>query len=232
MPIRVLPPTIVNRIAAGEVIERPASAVKELVENAIDAGATRIDVVARDGGKSLIAVTDDGCGMTADELALAVERHATSKLPGDDLLDIRSLGFRGEALPSIASVSHFVLRTRARGRPSGSEIRVNGGVVASVAEAPSAEGTTVEVDDLFYNLPARRKFLKSDSAESAQVSRVATQLALAHPEVGFTLTSGGRKVIECPPAGSQAVGGMWFASRPSPRLPCPPPRRTTAPKRP
>ena len=132
-----------------------------------------------------------------------IERHATSKIRrADDLAAIRTLGFRGEALPSIASVSHFVLRTRARGQQSGTEIRVNGGTVASVTEVGAAEGTVVEVDDLFYNLPARRKFLKSDGAESAQVSRIVTQLALAYPEVGFTLTSAGRTLLQCPPAAS------------------------------
>ena len=141
---------------------------------------------------------------TPDDARLAIERHATSKLRcAEDLAAILTLGFRGEALPSIASVSHFMLRTRARGQESGTEIRVNGGALASIVEAGAPEGTVVEVNDLFYNLPARRKFLKSDSAESAQVSRVVTQLALAYPEVGFTLTSAGRKVLQCPPALSQ-----------------------------
>ena len=141
--------------------------------------------------------------MEPDDARLAIERHATSKIKrADDLAAIRTLGFRGEALPSIASVSHFVLRTRARGQQSGTELRVNGGTVASVAEVGAAEGTVVEVNDLFYNLPARRKFLKSDGAESAQVSRIVTQLALAHHEAGFTLTSAGRTLLQCPPAGS------------------------------
>jgi DNA mismatch repair protein MutL len=141
--------------------------------------------------------------MTPEDARLAIERHATSKISrADDLGAIRTLGFRGEALPSIASVSHFVLRTRARGESSGTEIRVNGGAVASVVEVGAPEGTRVEVDDLFYNLPARRKFLKSDGAESAQVSRIVTQLALAYHEVGFTLTSAGRTVVQCPPAKS------------------------------
>jgi DNA mismatch repair protein MutL len=198
-----LPPDLANQIAAGEVVERPASVVKELVENAIDAGARRLSIHVEFGGKKQVRVEDDGEGMDPDDARLAIERHATSKIRrADDLAAILTLGFRGEALPSIASVSHFVLRTRARGRQSGTELRVNGGTVSSVVEAASAEGTSVEVNDLFYNLPARRKFLKSDAAESAQVSRVTTQLALANPEVGFTLTSGGRTVLQCPPAAS------------------------------
>jgi len=202
--INRLPLDLANQIAAGEVVERPASVVKELVENAIDAGARRLAIHVELGGKKLVRVEDDGEGMDPDDARLAIERHATSKLRcAEDLAAILTLGFRGEALPSIASVSHFMLRTRARGRESGTEIRVNGGALASIVEAGMPEGTVVEVHDLFYNLPARRKFLKSDSAESAQVSRVVTQLALAYPEVGFTLTSAGRKVLQCPPALSQ-----------------------------
>jgi DNA mismatch repair protein MutL len=198
-----LPSDLANQIAAGEVVERPASVVKELVENAIDAGARRIAIHVELGGKKQVRVEDDADGMEPEDARLAIERHATSKIRrADDLGAIRTLGFRGEALPSIASVSHFVLRTRARGRPSGTQLRVNGGVVASEHEVAAAEGTAVEVNDLFYNLPARRKFLKSDGAESAQVSRVATQLALAYHEVGFTLTNAGRTVLECPPAAS------------------------------
>jgi DNA mismatch repair protein MutL len=198
--IRQLPADLANQIAAGEVVERPASVVKELVENSIDAGARRIVITAEFGGKRLVRVDDDGDGMGPEDARLAIERHATSKIrKADDLGRISTLGFRGEALPSIASVSHFVLRSRARGEPSGTEVRVNGGTVASVAEAGMPEGTSIEVADLFYNLPARRKFLKSDAAEAAQVSRVVTQLALCYPEVGFTLTSSGRKVLQCPP---------------------------------
>ena len=179
--------------------------VKELVENAIDAGARRITIHVELGGKKQVRVEDDGEGMEAEDARLAIERHATSKIRrADDLAAIRTHGFRGEALPSIASVSHFVLRTRLRGQVSGTEIRVNGGMVAAAQEVAASEGTTVEVNDLFYNLPARRKFLKSDAAESAQVSRITTQLALAYPTIGFTLTSGGRTVIQCPPAVSQA----------------------------
>ena len=198
-----LPSDLANQIAAGEVVERPASVVKELVENAIDAGARRLSIHVELGGKKQVRVEDDGEGMEPEDARLAIERHATSKIKrADDLAAIRTLGFRGEALPSIASVSHFVLRTRVRGQQSGTEIRVNGGAVASVIEIGAAEGTTIEVNDLFYNLPARRKFMKSDGAESAQVSRVVTQLALAYPEVGFALTSAGRTVLQCPPAGS------------------------------
>ena len=196
-----LPPDLANQIAAGEVVERPASVVKELVENAIDAGARRLTVHVELGGKKQVRVEDDGEGMDPDDARLAIERHATSKIRhADDLGAIRTLGFRGEALPSIASVSHFRLRSRARGQQSGTEIRLNGGAVASVAEVGAPEGTLVEVGDLFYNLPARRKFLKSDGAEATQVSRVVTQLALAYPELGFTLTSGPRQVLQCPPA--------------------------------
>jgi DNA mismatch repair protein MutL len=198
-----LPTDLANQIAAGEVVERPASVVKELIENAIDAGAKRVSVAIELGGKRLLRVEDDGEGMDPDDARLSLERHATSKISRvDDLGAIATLGFRGEALPSIASVSHFTLRTRQRGAPSGTEIRVNGGTVASVQEVGMPEGTHVEVADVFYNVPARRKFLKSDAAESAQVSRVLTQLALGYPEIGFTLTSAGRKVLSCPPVGS------------------------------
>jgi DNA mismatch repair protein MutL len=198
--IRVLPGNLANQIAAGEVVERPASVVKELVENSIDASARRIAIAIELGGKRLIRVEDDGQGMVPEDARLAVERHATSKIArAEDLDGIATLGFRGEALPSIASVSHFVLRSRAHGTVSGTEVRVNGGAIASVAEVGMPEGTSIEVADLFYNLPARRKFLKSDGAESAQVSRLVTQLALCYPEIGFRLTSAGRKVLECPP---------------------------------
>src|SRR3954453_2884774 len=199
--IHRLPPDLANQIAAGEVGERPPSVVKELVENALAAGARRIGIAVELGGKKLIRVEDDGEGMDPDDARLAIERHATSKIRrADDLGAIRTLGFRGEALPSIASVSRFTLRTRARGEQSGTEIKVNAGVIESVRDAGAPEGTTIEVADLFFNLPARRKFLKSDTAETTQVSRLATQLALAYPEVGFTLTSNGRSLLQCPPA--------------------------------
>ena len=198
--IHRLPVDLANQIAAGEVVERPASVIKELIENAIDAGARRLVITVEYGGKKLIRVEDDGEGMVPEDARLAIERHATSKIHCvEDLERIATLGFRGEALPSIASVSHFRLRTRARGEATGTEIRVNGGAVASVTEVGLPEGTCVDVADLFYNLPARRKFLKSDAAESAQVSRIVTQLALCYPEIGFTLTSAGRKVLQVPP---------------------------------
>ena len=199
--IHRLPLNLANQIAAGEVVERPASVVKELLENALDANARRITVTVELGGKKLLRVEDDGDGMEPADAQLSIERHATSKITtSEDLGAIRTLGFRGEALPSIASVSHFTLRTRARGQATGTEVRVNGGVIASVREVGAPEGTLIEVADLFYNLPARRKFLKSDTAESAQISRLVTQMALGYPIVGFTLTSGPRKLLECPPA--------------------------------
>ena len=203
--IHRLPADLANQIAAGEVVERPASIVKELVENAIDADARRITVTIEYGGKRLVRVEDDGIGMDAEDARLAIERHATSKLRrAEDLAAIATLGFRGEALPSIASVSHFTLRARARGEQSGTEIRVHAGTVASSAEAGMPEGTRIDVEDVFYNLPARRKFLKSDGAESAHVSRTVTQLALGAPAIGFTLISAGRRLIECPPVGGLA----------------------------
>jgi len=199
--IHRLPLHLANQIAAGEVVERPASVVKELVENALDAGARRIAIAIELGGKKSLHVEDDGEGMDSEDARLAIERHATSKIAGaDDLAAIRTLGFRGEALPSIASVSHFTLRTRARGSATGTEIRVNGGTLSSDREIGAPEGTSIEVENLFYNLPARRKFLKSDTAESSQISRLVTQMALGYPEVGFSLTSGGRRLLECPPA--------------------------------
>ena len=197
--ITVLPTDLANQIAAGEVVERPASVVKELIENAIDAGARRVQVCIELGGKRLVRVEDDGEGMSPDDARLSLERHATSKIKrADDLAAIHTLGFRGEALPSIASVSHFILKTRLRGDIAGTEVRVNGGAVAAVHEIGMPEGTSIEVGDLFYNLPARRKFLKTDTGEASQVSRVVTQFALGYPEVGFTLASGPRTLFTWP----------------------------------
>jgi DNA mismatch repair protein MutL len=201
--IRRLPADVANQIAAGEVVERPASVIKELVENAVDAGATRVTITVEAGGKRLIRVDDDGEGMDPDDARLAVERHATSKLRhAGDLERISTLGFRGEALPSIASVSHFMLRTRTADRASGTEVRIDGGGPSEVTDAGRAVGTTIEVRDLFFNLPARRKFLKTDAAEMAQVTRVVTQLALCYATVGFALTGAGRKPLEYPPVAS------------------------------
>ena len=197
--IRLLPSTLVNRIAAGEVIERPAAAVKELIENSIDAGATRIEVLLHDGGKSLIQVTDDGAGMTPDELALAVERHATSKLPTDDLLAIATLGFRGEALPSIGAVSRLAITSRRAGADSAWRIEVEGGVRRDPAPASLGRGTRVEVRDLFYATPARLNFLKSTRAELDAAVDVVERLAMAHPAIGFTLSDGARTPVKLPP---------------------------------
>ena len=167
--IRLLPPNLVNRIAAGEVVERPAAAVKELVENALDAGATRVEITLVDGGKALIQIVDDGIGMNRQELVLSVERHATSKLPTDDLLAIESFGFRGEALPSIGAVSRLSLTSRARGSDDAWSLTVEGGDVHPVAPAALNAGTRVEVRDLFYATPARLKFLKSTRSELTAV---------------------------------------------------------------
>ena len=193
MTLRRLPDGLVNRIAAGEVIERPANAVKELVENAIDAGAKRVDVALAAGGKTLIEVSDDGLGMARDELALAIERHVTSKLPDDDLTDIRKLGFRGEALPSIGAVSRMTITSRARGAEQAWAITVEGGRVGATRPAALTAGTRVEVHDLFFATPARLKFLKSDRAETSAATDALNQIAMAYPGVAMTVLADGRK---------------------------------------
>jgi len=200
MTLRRLPETIVNRIAAGEVVERPAAAVKELVENSIDAGADRIDVVITDGGRGLISVSDNGRGMTAEELDLAVERHATSKLPDDDLVQIRSLGFRGEALPSIGAVSRLEITSRTADADSAWALRVEGGDKSAAAPAALPPGTRVEVRDLFYATPARLKFLKTVRTEQNRAVEVVRRLAMAHPAIGFTMSDGNRKLVNLAPA--------------------------------
>lgn len=205
MPVRQLPENVVNRIAAGEVIERPASVVKELVENAIDAGATRIEVVISGGGRELIRVSDNGSGMSAEDLALSVERHATSKLDSEDLLNISTLGFRGEALPSIGAAARLSIATRARGSENAIEVRVEGGEKSEIRPAALAEGTRVEVRDLFYATPARLKFLKSEQAETSAAIDVVRRLALARPDVAFTIAAGER-VIQYPLRGTDAAG--------------------------
>ncbi|MBT3906192.1 MAG: DNA mismatch repair endonuclease MutL [Rhodospirillaceae bacterium] len=208
MTIRMLPETVINRIAAGEVVERPASAVKELVENSIDAGATHIDVTVRDGGQTLISVEDDGRGMTADEMALAVQRHATSKLPNDDLLDIRSLGFRGEALPSIGAVSRLHITSRTQGSDSAWKITVEGGRVEKPQPAAHPDGTRIEVLDLFFATPARLKFLKTPRTEMNHVTETLQRLAMAHPGITFSLSDGERTIFKL--SGAQ---GELFQSR-------------------
>ena len=196
MTIRRLPEHVVNRIAAGEVIERPASAVKELVENSLDAGATRVDVHIRDGGKSLISVVDDGIGMTPDELRLAVERHATSKLPQDDLDNIQTLGFRGEALPSIGSVGRLSITSRTADSDTAWRLDIEGGDIGELSPAPLSKGTRIELRDLFYATPARLKFLRADRTESSQVADAISRLAMARPDVSFTLIDGERTKIK------------------------------------
>ncbi|MBV8391967.1 MAG: DNA mismatch repair endonuclease MutL [Alphaproteobacteria bacterium] len=203
--LRRLPSTLVNRIAAGEVVERPASAVKELVENAVDAGARRVTVTLKEGGRSLIAVADDGIGMTAEELALAVERHCTSKLPGDDLGDIRTLGFRGEALPSIASVSRFTITSRPASADSAWALAIDGGAKGEPKPAAHPAGTRVEVRDLFFATPARLKFLKEPRTESSHVADALRRLAMAHPAVAFRLESEERTLLDLPAASASLL---------------------------
>ncbi|PYO02142.1 MAG: DNA mismatch repair endonuclease MutL [Candidatus Rokuibacteriota bacterium] len=210
--IRRLPEHLINKIAAGEVVERPASVVKELVENALDADARIVNVDLRDGGAALVRVTDDGIGMSADELALALERHATSKIAADADLDaIATLGFRGEALPAICAVARFVITSRARGAADGTRVAGAGGEITQRLAVATDAGTTVEVTDLFFNTPARLKFLKATATELAQSLRTLTQLALAHPSVHLRVTSNGRSTLNAPPARDlrDRVGALW-----------------------
>ncbi len=202
MPVRQLPETIVNRIAAGEVVERPASVVKELVENAIDAGASRIDIFSDGGGRRKIVIADDGSGMTAADLALAVDRHATSKLDDEDLLAIRTLGFRGEALPSIGAVARLSITTRHAREPHAWGLRVEGGDKTPIAPAALSQGTRVEVADLFFATPARLKFLKTDRTEAEAIREVVRRLAMARPDIAFTL------------AGEERAPVTWAAALP------------------
>lgn len=198
--IRLLPIHVANKIAAGEVVERPASVVKELVENAIDAGATRIDITVTAGGRKLIEIRDNGCGMSRDDALLCLERQATSKIRDvDDIEHIDTLGFRGEAIPSIASVSRFTLKTRRAEADAGTELAILGGSLQDVRETGLPPGTTVEVRDLFFNVPARRKFLRAYQTEQAHIRSVFTLHALAHPEIGMSLTADGRELARLPP---------------------------------
>src|SRR6202047_1800564 len=199
--IRILPEAVANRIAAGEVVERPASVVKELLENAIDAGAKTIRVEVEVGGKRMIRVIDDGHGMTHDDALLAFERHATSKLrSADDLLSIATLGFRGEALPTIAAVSRLTLETRDPAEAQGPRVESAGGKLIGVKPAGLAAGTTISVADLFYSVPARRKFLKSDTTELGHIASLVTHYALANPGKQFVLTTPTQDIVNCPPA--------------------------------
>ena len=193
--IRLLPNDLINKIAAGEVIERPASAVKELVENSIDAGATKIEIIMRNGGRTFISVTDNGCGMSKRDLVLAVERHATSKLPTNNLDSISTLGFRGEALPSIGAVSRLTIKTRSKDMDTGWSINVNGGDIEAMVPSSVKIGTQVEIRDLFYATPARLKFLKTDRTETGRTIEVIRRIAMVNPNISFTLNDGTRTNI-------------------------------------
>jgi DNA mismatch repair protein MutL len=210
--IEILSDLVANQIAAGEVVERPASAVKELIENALDARATRIDIDIERGGKKRIRVTDDGIGMGREDALLSLDRHATSKIRAAvDLQSVGTFGFRGEALPSIAAVSRMTLETQGESDDVGTRVRVKGGTIMAVEDLPRRRGTTVEVSNLFFNAPARSKFLKAVGAESRSVSEVVSVLALANASVGFGLTSAGRVLLDLPPAAdlTARVAGLW-----------------------
>ena len=198
--IHVLSEHVANKIAAGEVVERPASVVKELIENSLDAGATRVRVEIEAGGRKLIHVTDNGCGMVRDDALLAFERHATSKLKNDDdLLSISTLGFRGEALPSIAAVSRLRMETREASEASGTVVEIAGGRILTVEEAGLPHGTSISIRDLFFNTPARRKFLKAESTELSHIASLVTHYALAHPEMHWELHSTTNAMLVAPP---------------------------------
>src|SRR6476659_3426241 len=198
--IHVLSEHVANKIAAGEVVERPASVLKELLENALDAGATRVRVQVEAGGKKLSQVSDNGCGMVRDDALLAFERHATSKIKdAEDLLNIHTLGFRGEALPSIASVARVLLETRAWDEDSGTLVEIAGGKILRVEEAGLPQGTSLAVRDLFFKTPARKKFLKAESTELSHIASLVTHYALAHPEKHFELHSTSNAILVAPP---------------------------------
>ena len=213
--IHVLPDILASQVAAGEVVERPASVVKELIENSLDAGATHVLVEIQKGGVAMIRITDNGCGMSREDAMLSLERHATSKLKSsDDLLQITSMGFRGEAVPSIASVSRFRISTQEKGALEGTEIFVEGGVVSEVKEAGLSDGTVVEAKQLFFNVPARRKFLKAETTESAHVEHQVKLHALSAPDVRFTFKKDGRLVFDLPATPDRSC--LLYTS-PSPR---------------
>jgi DNA mismatch repair protein MutL len=197
MPIHILSPEVASQIAAGEVIERPASVVKELLENALDAQASVISIIVEGAGKTLIEVADNGVGITTEELVMAVERHATSKLNNaDDLFRITTLGFRGEALASISSVSRFIMTSRTQQAEVGARLRVEGGRVDKIESIGAPAGTLVSVENLFFNVPARLKFLKSDSTERGQIDTLVTRYALAYPQVRFQLKQEARPALQ------------------------------------
>jgi len=213
--IHILPEAVANKIAAGEVVERPASVVKELLENSLDAGAGRVEMALEAGGKRLVRVTDDGSGMSHDDALLAFERHATSKIrSADDLFAISTLGFRGEALPSIAAVSRLALETRHASESAGTRVEVVGGKLRDVKEQAWPQGTRIEVRDLFFNTPARRKFLKSEYTELGHIATLVTHYALAHPDKSFRLNSFSNEILNVSPVASsrervyQVMGGQ------------------------
>lgn len=213
MPIRLLPSALVDQIAAGEVVERPASLVKELIENALDAGARSIDVDIEGGGARLVRILDDGHGIAADELPVAVQRHATSKIASlEDLAAINSLGFRGEALPSIGSVARLRIASRVSGATQGAEVKVEGGEVSAVAPSAQPRGTLVEVRDLFYNVPARRKFLRTESTELGHIARLVERFVLARFDVAFRLRHEGRVLLDAPQASTPEAQRARIAS--------------------
>ncbi|MBM4054468.1 MAG: DNA mismatch repair endonuclease MutL [Planctomycetes bacterium] len=198
--VKILPPSVINKIAAGELIDRPAAVVKELIENSIDAGAKRIDVYLEDGGRKLIRISDDGSGMDAEDLALVFKSHTTSKLSSaEDLFSIHTLGFRGEALPSIGAVSHAKITSRLKGAISGAEIKIDGGNIGNVKECGAPEGTQIEVHKLFFNTPVRKKFMKTVPTEMSYISDVLTRFALCYPNIHFTLRHNDRTVFNLPP---------------------------------
>src|ERR671936_805622 len=198
--IHVLSDHVANKIAAGEVVERPASVVKELLENSLDAGAASIRIEIENGGRRLVRIVDDGCGMLRDDALLAFERHATSKLHDvKDLLSIATLGFRGEALPSIASVSRLLLETRSPGEQTGTRVEIAGGKILNCDEAALGGGTLITVRDLFYNVPARKKFLRTEQTELAHIASLVTHYSLAHPDKTFRLLSGPNELLSVTP---------------------------------
>ena len=213
--INILDEATRNKIAAGEVVERPSSCIKELIENAIDAGAKAIDVEIADGGQSYMRVTDDGCGMSAEDAHKCIIRHATSKISSvEDIFAISSLGFRGEAVPSIAAVSHMQITTRRSDDEFATHLLLDGGVITAEDQVGAPVGTTMEVSDLFYNTPARRKFLKSERTESSKISEMLTKLALAEPAIAFTFTNNGRTTVHTGGSGElkETIANLYGAS--------------------